>query len=92
VSRILVLPHDRTARRQLAQFAATFDRAFPARTIEIRRWLHAPSEPLAGVLLCQALRTRELVTGSERPGMPPSVDDEVVCDVRSQSEQLAATW
>jgi hypothetical protein len=50
VSRILVLPHDRTARRRLAQSAATFDRVFPARTIEIRRWLHAPSEPLAGVL------------------------------------------
>lgn len=48
--RLLVLPDDRTARRRLGQFGATFDRAFPARTRDVRRWLKAPSGPLAGVL------------------------------------------
>lgn len=50
IARLLVLPDDRTARRRLGQFGATFDRAFPARTREVRRWLGGPSGPLAGVL------------------------------------------
>ena len=50
VSRLLVLPADRTARRRLDRFAATFDRALPARTVEVRRWLTDPGEPIAGVL------------------------------------------
>lgn len=50
VSRILVLPDDRTARRRLSRFAATFGKAFPARTIEIRRWLAAPDHSIAGVM------------------------------------------
>ena len=50
VSRILVLPNDRTARRRLDQFGATFARAFPARTVELRRWMRAPDQPVAGVM------------------------------------------
>lgn len=50
VSRILVLPEDRTARRRLAQFSGTFERALPARTVEIRRWLDDPRGSIAGVL------------------------------------------
>ncbi len=50
VSRLLILPHDRTARRRLADFQVTFEHAFPARTIEIRRWLRDPSGPIAGVM------------------------------------------
>ncbi|HEY6570741.1 MAG TPA: helix-turn-helix transcriptional regulator [Candidatus Limnocylindrales bacterium] len=50
VSRVLVLPDDRTARRRLSRFAATFDKAFPARTVELRRWFASPDGPIAGVL------------------------------------------
>jgi transcriptional regulator with XRE-family HTH domain len=50
VARVLVLPDDRTARRRLDRFGATFDRAFPARSREVRRWLKAPSGPLSGVI------------------------------------------
>ncbi len=50
VSRMLVLPNDRTARRRLATFASTFDRALPARTVELRRWVAAPDRPVAGVM------------------------------------------
>jgi len=50
VSRILVLPNDRTARRRLYQFASTFGRAFPARTVELRRWIAIPDQPVAGVM------------------------------------------
>jgi hypothetical protein len=50
VSRLLVLPDDRTARRRVAAHAATFRAALPARTAEVKRWLKSPSEPLAGIL------------------------------------------
>jgi transcriptional regulator with XRE-family HTH domain len=50
VARLLVLPADRTSRRRVAAFAATFDRALPARTTAIKRWLRAPSGPVAGIL------------------------------------------
>jgi transcriptional regulator with XRE-family HTH domain len=50
VSRMLVLPDDRTARRRLEQFAATFDRAFPERTVALRRWMAAPDRAVAGVM------------------------------------------
>jgi transcriptional regulator with XRE-family HTH domain len=50
VSRLLVLPDDRTARRRVQQHSATFDATLPARTAEVRRWLAAPAGTLAGVL------------------------------------------
>jgi hypothetical protein len=49
VARILVLPEDRTARRDVARHANIFDTALPARAREISRWLRAPAGPLAGV-------------------------------------------
>ena len=59
VSRILVLPDDRTARRRLDQFAATFARAFPERTVAIRRWIEVPDRAVAGVMF---------VSGATRAG------------------------
>jgi transcriptional regulator with XRE-family HTH domain len=55
VGRLLVLPDDRTARRRLDAFRATFDRALPARTVEIKQWLARPSGLLAGVLFLSGL-------------------------------------
>jgi transcriptional regulator with XRE-family HTH domain len=49
VSRVLILPDDRTARRRVAAFSATFDQAFPARTAEIRRWASKPSGQISGI-------------------------------------------
>jgi transcriptional regulator with XRE-family HTH domain len=37
VSRLLVLPDDRTARRRVDQHSATFDATLPARSVEVRR-------------------------------------------------------
>ena len=59
VSRILVLPDDRTARRRLDQFAATFGSAFPERTVALRRWMTAPDRAVAGVMF---------VTGAPQAG------------------------
>jgi transcriptional regulator with XRE-family HTH domain len=50
VSRLLVLPDDRTARRRVDRHRMTFDTVLPARTAAVRRWLAAPTGRLAGIL------------------------------------------
>jgi transcriptional regulator with XRE-family HTH domain len=42
VARILVVADSRTARRRVAEHAATFDAAFPARSVVVKRWLRRP--------------------------------------------------
>ncbi len=56
VSKLIVLPDDRTARRRVDAFAATFERAFPARTRAVRRWMARPAEALSGILFLPAIR------------------------------------
>jgi transcriptional regulator with XRE-family HTH domain len=50
VSKFLVLPEDRTARRRVHDNAATFQTALPARTVELRQWIARPSGPIDGVM------------------------------------------
>ena len=50
VTRILVLPNDRTARRRVRMAAATLRSALPARTLEVRRWVRNPGTPIEGIL------------------------------------------
>jgi hypothetical protein len=50
VSRLLVLPDDRTARRRVDLHRATFETVLPARTVAVRQWLGDPAGSLAGVL------------------------------------------
>jgi hypothetical protein len=50
VSRVLVLPDDRTSRRRVEMHKATFIAAVPARTVEVKRWLRDPSDSIAGIL------------------------------------------
>jgi transcriptional regulator with XRE-family HTH domain len=50
VSRLLVLPDDRTARRRVQRHDAVFATALPARTVAVRRWLARPAGVLAGIL------------------------------------------
>lgn len=50
VSRLLVLPDDRTARRRVQEHEATFAASLSARTAAVKRWLRAPSAALAGIL------------------------------------------
>lgn len=50
VSRLLVLPDDRTARRRVDLHRATFETVLPARTVVVRQWLGDPAGSLAGVL------------------------------------------
>ncbi len=50
VSRWLVVPGDKTARRRIARHEATFRAALPGRTVEMRRWCSDPSGPVAGIV------------------------------------------
>ncbi len=50
VSAILVLPSSTIARRRVAGHHAVLDRALPARSDALRRWLRKPSGRLAGIL------------------------------------------
>ncbi len=63
VSRLIVLPDSRTARRRIETHRATFDLAYPARTRAVRRWLVAPKGPLAGILFLPFTRS---TTGRRR--------------------------
>jgi transcriptional regulator with XRE-family HTH domain len=71
VSRLVVLPADRTARRRVDRHAAIFDTALPARTAAVRRWLKAPVRALAGVLFLSDVRQ---VSTRHRVGKPRRSD------------------
>jgi transcriptional regulator with XRE-family HTH domain len=70
VTRLLVLPDDRTARRRVDALATTFRAALPARTIELRRWLGAPVGTRHGILFLAIgpqAGTRHRVSTEGRP-------------------------
>jgi transcriptional regulator with XRE-family HTH domain len=50
VSRLLVLPNDRTVRRRVAAHAAVLGAAFPTQTVQVRRWLRRPNGAISGLL------------------------------------------
>ncbi|HEV8401734.1 MAG TPA: helix-turn-helix domain-containing protein [Candidatus Limnocylindrales bacterium] len=56
VSRLLVLPDDRTARRRVERHASTFRTALPARTVAVRRWIRRPVDTVDGVLFLSDAR------------------------------------
>jgi len=66
VTRLLVLPNDRTARRRLDSHAATIRSALPARNVEIRHWLRHPVGTAHGVMFvtdAPGASTRHRVSG-----------------------------
>jgi hypothetical protein len=50
VSRLSVLPDDRTSRRWVDRHRASFETVLPSRTVAVRRWLRGPAGVIAGVL------------------------------------------
>ena len=66
VSRVLVLPDDRTARRRVEGHAATFGAALPSRTVAVRRWIRAPVGSIAGILFLRLRGTRREGGGRHR--------------------------
>jgi transcriptional regulator with XRE-family HTH domain len=56
ITRLLVLPDDRTARRRVERHGATFRAALPARTTDVRRWIRRPEGTMDGVLFLSDAR------------------------------------
>ena len=56
VGRVLILPEDRTVRRIIERHATTMAAVYPARSREVREWLHRPDRPLRGIWFLSELR------------------------------------
>jgi transcriptional regulator with XRE-family HTH domain len=63
VSRMLVLPESRTARRRVEAGGGLVARSFPVRGDDLRRWLNRPDDPIAGLLY---LANIDMTVGSRR--------------------------
>lgn len=70
VSRLLVLPEDRTARRRVGRQAALLDQALPARGREVRDWLGHPTGQLAALWFLSASHGRTQRRASRVSGRP----------------------
>jgi hypothetical protein len=49
VSRVLILPNDRTVRRIVATHQATMSHAYPLRSREFRAWVRSPDHPVSAI-------------------------------------------
>lgn len=67
VSRLLLLPEHRTARRRVSEHSATFETTFPARNVAVRRWLRAPVGVLSGLLFSPDAQHADTGRGLRRP-------------------------
>jgi transcriptional regulator with XRE-family HTH domain len=73
VARLLVVAEGTTARRRVAALGATYASALPDRGIAVRRWLRAPTGPMAGLLFLPYAtepRTSRSPTGVSRVRAP----------------------
>jgi hypothetical protein len=68
VARLLVLPEDRTIRRQVERHDAILRRAYPLRGWELNRWLREPAGAVAGLLFLSP----DGEVGTRRPYAPVS--------------------
>lgn len=78
VSRLLVLPESRTARRRVREHEATFATAFPRRNVQINAWLREPSGAMSGLLFLSTARgtsRRQRLRTSTQPSDPTSRRD-----------------
>ena len=64
VSRLLVLPEQRTARRRVTQHAATFESVVPSRNVAVRRWLRQPAGSMGGLLFLPEVQHADRRRGS----------------------------
>ena len=73
VARLLVVGDSSTSRRRIDSLVATYRTAFPAGGAEVRRWLHRPGIPIAGLLFLpysQPTHARTSTTGMQRVRRP----------------------
>jgi transcriptional regulator with XRE-family HTH domain len=65
VSKLLVMPDERTLRRRVGRHRALLDGAFPLRSVAIRRWIRQPAGTVAGLWFLTVTNAR---SGIQRPG------------------------
>lgn len=90
VSRIVVFPRDRTVHRQVGTHATLLRAALPSRSREIRRWLGAPGQSVAGIWFVSldghpnTARNRSAIRRVQRPRTSPAsaAAEEYPLDVR----------
>lgn len=63
VSRVLILPDDRTIRRVVDEHAATMAAVYPARSREFRAWLRQPSGRISAIWFLSEVPNRDRITG-----------------------------
>ena len=69
MSRLLVLPEQRTARRRVVEHAATFESVVPMRNVAVKRWLRQPSGSMGGLLFLPEVQHADRRRRSEaKPG------------------------
>ena len=70
VSRLLVLPEQRTARRRVVEHAATFESVVPMRNVAVKRWLRQPAGSMGGLLFLPEVQhaDRRRRSGAKRRG------------------------
>lgn len=90
VARLLVLPDERTARRQVSRYGNLLLRAYPMRGREVRSWLAAPTGHLSGLVFLTAAdgaRLRQRIGPIRRIRRPPgTADTQTSRRPRTQSE------
>jgi hypothetical protein len=67
IATVVVLPSEHRARSAVARHSAIFDAAYPARSVEVRRWLRQPDGDLCGVWFLPVSVGRD-----QRDGRPSS--------------------
>ncbi len=81
VGRLLVLPSLSTPRRRVERHRSVMSTAYPARGLEIRRWLAAPAGATAGLLFADVSRG----AGPGNAGMVPSISRKRVRPARRRA-------
>ncbi|MDQ3938564.1 MAG: helix-turn-helix domain-containing protein [Chloroflexota bacterium] len=61
VSRVLILPAEDSIRRAIARHGRTMDSAYPARSREVRAWIHQPRGTLRGLWFLSEVRNSDLI-------------------------------
>lgn len=49
LAKVLILPDEGSSRRISARYRETLDAVYPARTVDVRRWLRRPDGPLSAI-------------------------------------------
>lgn len=63
VGRILVVPRDESIRRVIVRHEQTMASIYPARSREVRRWLHRPDAPIRGIWFVSDVHEPDIKSG-----------------------------